>query len=121
MDNEIKLMFYLLQIALQLFCISIGIYLLTRKEKNGLQWLGIFFVAGFSFQFIRRILAIIWLYELPFPEIRTVTLIIVPTCVSICYAFAMFLTLRYVKNQRKKLKKSEENLKELKRLTKRLE
>jgi len=122
MENWIKLMFYLLQAGLQIFAITIAFTQWRLKENNGANSFWFWFMAGFTFQLIRRILAIVWLYEIPFPaDIRTVTLVIVPTAVSICYAIAMFKVAKYVVRRRKRLKQVEENLKKLEKLTKKME
>ena len=119
-----ELCFYSVQILLQLFAISIVTYQLGLKINNGSRVFWKWFLAGFVLQLLRRVLAIVWLLDIPFPEIKGVTLLLVPTGVSLCYAIAMFEMSRYVKKRREILrkaeKKTEDTLKKLSELDKML-
>lgn len=114
MPIEVKLAFYILQIVLQVFAIYICVHQIKSKVNNGARVFWKWFLAGFTFQLVRRLLAIIWLLEIPFPDIKTVTLILVPTCVSVCYALAMYEASKYLDIRRKAV--ADERLKKNRRI-----
>jgi hypothetical protein len=117
---EVKLGFYLLQIALQVFAITIALQQLRGTRDLEQRGFWAWFAAGFTFQLVRRILAIIWMFDLPFPEIKNITLIVVPTCVSICYAIAMYKVAQYVRSQMEQKKELEKSFQKLRKANKNL-
>lgn len=116
----IEVFFYLLQSALQVFAIVIVVQQLRGPINIAAKGFWSWFAAGFTFQLIRRILALIWFYNLPIPDIKAATLVVVPTCVSVCYAIAMYKVAKYVRSELKIKQELENRFADLKKVSEKI-
>jgi len=106
-----------LQAVLQVFCIAIAWNAFWDIKNNGSRDFWWWFILGFSFQLIRRIMYLLLMFHVPIPDLKFFTFIIVPTGVSISYAIAMWKVVMYAKERntiidddRKKLRELTEKL-----------
>ena len=113
--DVVKTITVILQAILQIACIATAIYMFN-KQRNGERHWWLWFGSGAGFQLIRRIMYLLILANVPVPNLKFFTFIIVPTCVSICYFIACLGAVQYVFNRQKVVDENRKTIDELKKI-----
>jgi hypothetical protein len=88
------------QIMLQTWCIWMAIRAYRDPASNGGRSFWYWFAGGAGFQLVRRLMYLVIMCDVPIPDLKFITFILVPTCVSVCYAMGMLRTVQYARKRR---------------------